>query len=107
MAPATTEPGASAAGALARITAAIPGGEERAGQLEMAAAVAEAIDAGRHLLVQAGTGTGKTLAYLVAAVLSVAPPWWPPPPRRCRSSWWAATCRSSPPTSTSRSASPC
>jgi ATP-dependent DNA helicase DinG len=70
MAPATTEPGASAAGALARITAAIPGGEERAGQLEMAAAVAEAIDAGRHLLVQAGTGTGKTLAYLVAAVLS-------------------------------------
>ncbi len=36
----------------------------------MAAAVAEAIDVGHHLLVQAGTGTGKTLAYLVPAVLS-------------------------------------
>ncbi len=56
--------------ALREVTAAIPGGETREGQQAMAAAVAEAIEAGRHLLVQAGTGTGKTLAYLVPAVLS-------------------------------------
>ncbi len=44
------------------------GGVERPGQVEMAHAVAEAVDRGRHLLVQAGTGTGKSLAYLVPAV---------------------------------------
>ena len=36
----------------------------------MAAAVARAIDAERHLVVQAGTGTGKSLSYLVPAILS-------------------------------------
>src|ERR1044072_3169823 len=35
----------------------------------MAEAVAEAYDEGRHLLVQAGTGTGKSLAYLVPSLL--------------------------------------
>ena len=35
----------------------------------MARAVADAIDSGRHLVVRAGTGTGKTLGYLVPAVL--------------------------------------
>ncbi len=45
------------------------GGEERTGQIEMAEAVADAFDAGRHLLVQAGTGTGKSLAYLVPSLL--------------------------------------
>ena len=44
------------------------GGVERPGQVEMAKAVAHAIDGGEHLLVQAGTGTGKSLAYLVPAV---------------------------------------
>ncbi len=44
------------------------GGTERPGQVEMAQAVAGAIDSGGHLLVQAGTGTGKSLAYLVPAV---------------------------------------
>src|SRR6478672_7846726 len=43
------------------------GGVERPGQVEMAKAVAHAIDGGEHLLVQAGTGTGKSLAYLVPA----------------------------------------
>jgi ATP-dependent DNA helicase DinG len=42
----------------------------RAGQIEMAAAVAKVIDAGGVLLAEAGTGTGKTLAYLVPAILS-------------------------------------
>lgn len=44
------------------------GGARREGQHEMARAVAAAIDAGEHLLVQAGTGTGKSLGYLVPAV---------------------------------------
>ncbi|MGP3986731.1 ATP-dependent DNA helicase [Streptomyces sp. 3N207] len=44
------------------------GGTERAGQAAMAEAVAEAVETGRHLLVQAGTGTGKSLAYLVPAL---------------------------------------
>ncbi len=45
------------------------GGSERAGQVAMAEAVAEAFETGEHLLVQAGTGTGKSLAYLVPALL--------------------------------------
>ena len=45
------------------------GGEQRAGQIEMAEAVAEAMQSGEHLLVQAGTGTGKSLAYLVPSLL--------------------------------------
>ncbi|OBG22491.1 ATP-dependent helicase [Mycolicibacterium celeriflavum] len=44
------------------------GGRERAGQIEMARAVARAFDTGEHLAVQAGTGTGKSLAYLVPAI---------------------------------------
>ncbi|MGF2953378.1 ATP-dependent DNA helicase, partial [Mycobacterium sp. THU-M116] len=45
------------------------GGSERTGQLEMAVAVAHAFEAGEHLAVQAGTGTGKSLAYLVPAIV--------------------------------------
>ncbi|MCH7229415.1 ATP-dependent DNA helicase [Glycomyces sp. L485] len=48
--------------------AATPGGSSREGQRTMAEAVAESISSGRHLLVQAGTGTGKSLAYLCAAL---------------------------------------
>lgn len=44
------------------------GGTERVGQLQMAQNAAAAMAAGRHLVVQAGTGTGKSLAYLVPAV---------------------------------------
>ncbi len=46
------------------------GGSERPGQVQMAEAVAEAMNDGRHLLVQAGTGTGKSLAYLVPSLLN-------------------------------------
>lgn len=56
--------------ALERVVAQIDGGEERLGQQEMARAVAEALAGGRHLVVRAGTGTGKSLAYLVPALLS-------------------------------------
>ena len=45
------------------------GGSERSGQLDMATAVAEAFETGEHLAVQAGTGTGKSLAYLVPAIV--------------------------------------
>ena len=44
------------------------GGEARDGQLTMARAVENAMRSGDHLLVQAGTGTGKSLAYLVPAI---------------------------------------
>lgn len=56
---------------LAKVVAGLPrGGEARPGQAAMADAVAEAISRDRHLVVRAGTGTGKTLAYLVPSVLS-------------------------------------
>jgi ATP-dependent DNA helicase DinG len=45
------------------------GGQERTGQIEMAEAVTAAMTDGVHLLVQAGTGTGKSLGYLVPALL--------------------------------------
>jgi ATP-dependent DNA helicase DinG len=55
---------------LESIVSRLPGGERRQGQLEMCEAVAEAIARGRHLVVEAGTGVGKSLAYLVPALLS-------------------------------------
>ena len=45
------------------------GGERREGQHAMAHAVAESIDGGGHAIIQAGTGTGKSLGYLVPAAL--------------------------------------
>jgi ATP-dependent DNA helicase DinG len=47
-----------------------PNYEFRQGQLEMAEAVESALADKKHLIVEAGTGTGKTLAYLVPAMLS-------------------------------------
>ena len=47
-----------------------PAFEPRKGQSDMAAAVEEALSENRKLIVEAGTGTGKTLAYLVPALLS-------------------------------------
>ena len=54
-------------GPLAR---ALPHFESRPGQVEMARTVADAFEQGGVVLAEAGTGTGKTLAYLVPAVLS-------------------------------------
>ncbi len=56
--------------ALAAVTGALPAAEERPGQQQMAQAVASSIDSGRHLVVQAGTGTGKTLGHLVPAIVA-------------------------------------
>ncbi len=50
------------------IARAHPEYEYRSGQIEMAEAVLRAFDERRHLIVEAGTGTGKTLAYLVPAI---------------------------------------
>jgi ATP-dependent DNA helicase DinG len=56
---------------LAAVAATLPGGgEQRDGQRRMALAVAGAVAGRRHLVVQAGTGTGKSLAYLIPAALS-------------------------------------
>ena len=55
---------------LDKITSQMSGGEHRPEQQEMCRAVAEAIVTRTHLVVQAGTGTGKSLAYLVPAALS-------------------------------------
>jgi ATP-dependent DNA helicase DinG len=57
----------SDSGALARV---VDGYEPRDGQRRMAAAIADVIDQGGTLLSEAGTGTGKTLAYLIPAILS-------------------------------------
>src|SRR5438270_6781984 len=57
--------------ALERVVAALPGGgEARRGQVEMAEAVEAVFADGGQLVVQAGTGVGKSLSYLVPAILS-------------------------------------
>ena len=60
----------SVAESLAQVTRALPAAEDRPGQVAMAESVATAIRTGKHLIVQAGTGTGKTIGYLVPAVLA-------------------------------------
>jgi ATP-dependent DNA helicase DinG len=61
---------ASVAELLRRVVETLPAGEVRDGQIEMAEAVAKAFGSGGHVAVAAGTGTGKSLAYLVPAVSS-------------------------------------
>ncbi len=55
---------------LAAAVGAVPGGASRPGQEAMAAAIERAVRQREHLLVQAGTGTGKSLAY------RPRPCWW-------------------------------
>lgn len=50
------------------ISQSLSGYEHRPGQIKMAAEVLTAFEQKRHLIVEAGTGTGKTLAYLVPAI---------------------------------------
>src|SRR4051812_27890417 len=56
-------------GAIARR---LPNYEPRPEQVEMAEAVARAIENKNHLMVEAGTGVGKSFAYLVPAILAAA-----------------------------------
>lgn len=57
-------------GADGPIGRALPGYEERPGQIEMANMVLRALTKGEHAVIEAGTGTGKSLAYLVPAIYS-------------------------------------
>ena len=52
------------------LAAALPGFEPRPEQAGLAAEIEDALERGEHLLAEAGTGTGKSLAYLVPALLS-------------------------------------
>ncbi|MDQ3311052.1 MAG: ATP-dependent DNA helicase [Actinomycetota bacterium] len=54
---------------LAKVTGALEHAEQRPGQHEMAITAARALSEGRHAVIQAGTGTGKSLAYLVPAAM--------------------------------------
>ena len=65
--PTSSETDSPVAELLATAVGAI-GGAERSGQTVMARAVWDAVNDGTHLAVQAGTGTGKSLAYLVPAM---------------------------------------
>lgn len=53
---------------LAAAVGAVPGGAARPGQQQMTEAIERSVASGEHLLVQAGTGTGKSLAYLAPAL---------------------------------------
>ncbi len=52
------------------LSEALPGYEERPAQIEMARAVADALERGEHLIAEASTGTGKSLAYLLPIIRS-------------------------------------
>jgi ATP-dependent DNA helicase DinG len=62
--------GKEAIAALRQVTSSFDGAEERQGQIDMSHAIAESLASGRSIIVQAGTGTGKSLGYLVPAILS-------------------------------------
>ncbi len=64
-------PAAPAHGEVLRHAIEAIGGSARPGQGQMADAVADALRSGRHLLVQAGTGTGKSLGYLAPVLTSL------------------------------------
>jgi ATP-dependent DNA helicase DinG len=70
---AATRKKATASQLLSAAVGAVPGGASRPGQEKMVAAIEQAIRAKEHLLVQAGTGTGKSLAYLTPALLVDGP----------------------------------
>ena len=53
------------------VARALPGFRVREEQREMAASVEEALASGHHLVVEAGTGVGKTFAYLVPVLLGL------------------------------------
>lgn len=77
-------------GGLAKV---ISGYQPRAAQLEMAEAIADAIDSNQNLIAEAGTGTGKTFAYLVPAILSGKKPSSQPAPKIYRISCLIMICR--------------
>ena len=91
-------------GALARANAQF---RPRAAQTEMALAVARTIEHGGALVVEAGTGVGKTFAYLVPALLSGERVLLSTATKTCRTSCSAAICRAWPTRSGCRCAARC
>ncbi|WP_433792382.1 ATP-dependent DNA helicase [Actinoplanes sp. CA-252034] len=71
--PAASKKKATAEQLLAAAVGAVPGGSARPGQQAMVEAIAKAVKNKEHLLVQAGTGTGKSLGYLTPALLVDGP----------------------------------
>ncbi|MBB4737691.1 ATP-dependent DNA helicase DinG [Actinoplanes octamycinicus] len=71
--PAATKKKATAGELLAAAVGAVPGGSSRPGQQAMVEAIDKAVKDRTHLLVQAGTGTGKSLGYLTPALLVEGP----------------------------------
>lgn len=80
----------SGSGLLAK---AIQGFNPRQAQTDMAKAVASAINDADSLIVEAGTGTGKTFAYLAPVCFRRAKPLFPRGLKTFRSSYFTATCR--------------
>lgn len=64
-----SQSGDAAIDALHRATSSFQGAEERQGQIEMVYNIAKSINAQRSIVVQAGTGTGKSLGYLVPSII--------------------------------------
>ena len=64
-----SQSGDAAITALHRATSSFEGAEERQGQIEMVYNIAKSINAQRSIVVQAGTGTGKSLGYLVPSII--------------------------------------
>ncbi|MGU0042521.1 DEAD/DEAH box helicase [Escherichia coli] len=77
-----------------QLAKAIPGFKPREPQRQMAVAVTQAIEKGQPLVVEAGTGTGKTYAYLAPA-LRRRKSLSRPAQKRCRISSTAAICQQS------------
>ena len=81
-------------GAGSALASAHPAFRVRPGQMALADAVARAFAGEGHLVAEAGTGVGKSLAYLIPAAFAVGASWCRPRPGRCRTSSAPATCRS-------------
>lgn len=64
-----SQSGDAAINALHLATSSFTGAEERQGQIEMVYNIAKSINAQRSIVVQAGTGTGKSLGYLVPSII--------------------------------------
>ncbi len=78
-----------------QLAKAIPGFKPREPQRQMAVAVTQAIEKGQPLVVEAGTGTGKTYAYLAPALRAKKKVIISTGPERCRISSTAAICQQS------------
>lgn len=80
---------------LRKVTDTFPNTEERQGQNDMAMAVSNAVNTNRHLIVQAGTGTGKHLVIWCRSSLPANELWFLPTQRLCKTNLRHTTYHSS------------